>query len=389
MLRESPDLTFQVGALGGMSLEDWSENAKLEPAGVYLRVREPLVVFLLHVSADVVAPVAVAHVGGGSGEIREELEDAPLVVRITGEAKLVAVAAKASPAVVDKRTLRSVALLIGKEGVVDPEGVAEAFHILGFYPLLPVKPPEIYALALQGADYAVEIGIGPFLLGHAVRDAGLVAGLTHGSLVSGIEVAAIVKDIVLGAVVVGGAGEIIGNEGGVAFLEGADAGGGVQVQGGLVAHAVQVSQKTLRIREKVPVPGVAGPSAALVKIVMAKALAHILIGIVPVHVNYHDVHGDIVLLHLAAKGQEFIVREDPVAAPPVAKRPLGRHGDAAGDLHEVPQGGRVVVSVGEEVPVQAVAFRPFSHPAIGPEKMAGRFIHHRPSVPGDDAVFQF
>ena len=108
----------------------------------------------------------------------------------------------------------------------------------------------------------------------------------------------------------------------------------------------------------------------------------------PVHVHNHHVHGDSVLLHFAAQVQELVVGEDPVAAPPVSQRPLRGHGNAAGHLHKVSEGSRVVVAVGKEIPVQAVSRGTLRHPAIGREKMPRRLVHQRPTVAGKNAFLQ-
>ena len=193
MVREDPEALLHRGVLGRVGLEDRGEDAALEPARVEFGVG-----FLhprgLHMAADVVAPVAVADVGGGGGEPGEAGEDLPTGLRVAGEADLVAVAADAAPAVIDHRPagvgtlVRALADDVVEEGVVEPEGVGEAFGVFAEPPLLPVEPPEIDALPLEGTDDGIEVGVGPGFLVDAERDRGL---------------GAVLLDVPLGSVVVG------------------------------------------------------------------------------------------------------------------------------------------------------------------------------------------
>ena len=61
-----PDATLDVGLIGGVSTEDGCEDAELHPAQIQFRI----IGTVLHVAAQVVAPVAEAHVGGRCREVR-------------------------------------------------------------------------------------------------------------------------------------------------------------------------------------------------------------------------------------------------------------------------------------------------------------------------------
>ena len=65
----------------------------------------------------------------------------------------------------------------------------------------------------------------------------------------------------------------------------------MQVQGHLVAKVVHVAEEALRIREKLLLPGVAGPADVLFEfILLAFAKGP---GLVPVHIHDHYVNRDV------------------------------------------------------------------------------------------------
>ena len=295
-------------------------------------------------------------------------------------------ASKPSPAVIDERAFRAAEFLVTEESVVYPERVIEAIDVLVLLPLLPVQPPEVHALALQGADDGVEVGIGPLLLAHTVRNAGTVSFHAHRLRVSLVQVRLFSKHIVPGAVVVVRAGQVILHKGIIAVLVFTDAGSRMKVQGGLETKGVEVVQEAFRVREEFTVPTVSGPSPALAKGIVSKALLHFLIGVMPVHIHYHHIHGDTALAHLPAKVQKFLIRENPVSAPPIAKGVFRRHRNAPCNLYKVSKGGGIVVPVSKYVPVNAVSLLTSGNPVL-----PGRFhrlkqvpcalIHNGPSVP--------
>ena len=110
MRRIRPEFALQTGVLRGVGLEDRGEYAVLEPAGIGLGIGVAGVFLLHHMAANVVAPVAIAHIGSCSREVRKELKHRPFVIRIAGETQLIAVAAEAAPTVIDQRPARILAL---------------------------------------------------------------------------------------------------------------------------------------------------------------------------------------------------------------------------------------------------------------------------------------
>ena len=224
-------------------------------------------------------------------------------------------------------------------------------------------------------DDGVEVGVGPGLLVHPERDGGVVA---------------VVADIAFRAVVVFGAGEIVGHEGGIYLLADADARGRVQVQRGLQLHRVDLVEHAFRIGDQVAVPGVAGPADALVEFVAAQAARGALPGIMPVHVDDHHVDGQLAAAEFPGQADEFIVGVGPEAAPPVAEHEFGRERHFAGHFREIGQCGLVIVSVGEQVKILHAFFRSGRYPfapvaVVFDEDVAGAFIHHGPAVTREDA----
>ena len=187
MVREHPEPLLHCPVLGGVGLEDRGEHAALDPSGIELRV-SALHALRLHVAAYVVAPVAVADVGGGSREPRQVAEHLPGCIGITREADLIAVASDSSPSVIDYGTAGVDALALAlahhviEEGVVQPECIAQIRNIFAELPLLPVKPPEIYSLTLERTDNGIEICISPGLVVNPERNRGLAAVLLYVAL---------------------------------------------------------------------------------------------------------------------------------------------------------------------------------------------------------------
>jgi len=126
------------------------------------------------VAADIVAPIAVADVSGGGGEVRFEGEHGPCGVGVAGETDFVAMIAEAAPAMEQQRAL-ALALHIGEVDVVEPPRGAEIFHAGGVL-LLPIEPEEIHALLFERMVQDVHIVGGEFLVGDVKGHILLVAG---------------------------------------------------------------------------------------------------------------------------------------------------------------------------------------------------------------------
>ena len=131
---KGPRFLVERGALGRVGTQDGTQRTKLEPAYIEFGVYAVGV----HVAADVVAPVAIEHVGGGGVEVGLEVERFPADDGVAREAYLVAVVTQPAPAVVEHRALLAMALHVGEGGIVYPPGVAEPWELLVVESLLPV-----------------------------------------------------------------------------------------------------------------------------------------------------------------------------------------------------------------------------------------------------------
>ena len=337
------------------------------------------------------APITVAYVAGGGCEFRQEAKNAPLFIGVAAETNLIAVAAQASPAVVDDRTLGIFALgyalthLVVEESVIEPESVAQIVGVAAESPLLPVKPPEIDALLLKRMYYGVEVGVSPVHLTYTEWDRGLFA-LAAAALVRAGELPAFLAiDIVLRAVIVGGAGSVVGHESLIAVLVRLYSRCRMEVQGCLVAQVVYLAQELLRIREELFLPAVAGPAYPLSELVLRRILGHKGKGLVPVHVYHHHVDRNVVGAYFPGQIDELEIRILPIAAPPVAEHIFRRKRNAAGYFRKVGERRLVVVSVCEYVKVLPVCAVAAGNPVVpvgihGLEEMSRALVHYRPAV---------
>ena len=162
MVGEAPDAAFDARVFGRMGFEDRSEYAVLQPARVKFRIGR-LLRLMEHVAADVVAPPAVVDVRSRSREVGQVGEHGPCGVGIARKCQRIAVAAQPAPAVVDEGAQFGILTLrMVEEGMVEPEGVRQSGGVFRLFPLLPVEPPEVHAVAFHRFEYGFEIGVGPF-----------------------------------------------------------------------------------------------------------------------------------------------------------------------------------------------------------------------------------
>ena len=146
---EHPRLFIESGILCGVGAQNRAECTELHPAYVHLGVDR----VGAHVSAHVMAPVAVEHVRRCRVEIRLEVERFPAYYGVAREADLIAVVAQSAPTVVEHRSRFAVALHVGERSVVDPPRVAEVGEQFVVAPLLPVEPPEVDAVLLHRVQH--------------------------------------------------------------------------------------------------------------------------------------------------------------------------------------------------------------------------------------------
>ena len=103
-------------------------------------------------------PWGAAHKRYIHGFPNGETESLPGDERVAREAQRIAVASETSPSVINKRTL-VVGFLFGmvEEDMIEPERIRQTGGKLRFFPLLPVKPPEVNTLFLHGTENSIEI----------------------------------------------------------------------------------------------------------------------------------------------------------------------------------------------------------------------------------------
>ena len=348
--RVAPRLLRGEARVRRVQAVDGGEAAQLEPAR-----RHRVVAAAHHVPSDVVGPPEVADVGGRGREARLEAQGVPADDRVPGEAHRGAVArgvgeareghwAATLHATVGRRAL---AARVEVVDVVEHPQRVQAGNRRGAA-LLPVQPPEVHALVLQGVVEAREIGA------HEVP-----VGDVEGHVLPGARIQAQVgADLLIGPLV---AAHPLSR---------------VHVERGEHAPLVQAGQEGRRVREQLPVPGVAGPS---------RADRRVDVGDVPVHVD--DGHGEGQLLGGEAvhERQVLLVAVGVVAAPPVAQQRPRDEGARPGEAEEVPQRLLVVLAVAEHVEVlrpvgQAVAGLTGLNPLVLGEQQRGRVVQ------GGDAV---
>ena len=293
-------------------------------------------------------PPAVADIRGGGREPGLESQGRPGDAGVAGEAQGIAVTAGAAEAAEDQGGMPRLQRM-QVTGMVQHKQRIHA-RIRGAAFLLPVQPPEIHPHVLQGGDDRVFHRADHFPV-RGVKGKALPGGgiLPHGLRHSGIQ-----------------------------FLTGTDAVRRVIVQGYLQSLAMQPGQQLLRLREFLPVPGIARPSGAVFRV----DIRHM-----PVHIQHGDRQGNLLPLKAFHQLHVFLLGIGIVAAPPVAQGKAGHRRHAAGQAQIVPDGPPEITAVGKEVQI-------LSGKAVG--QQAAGFIHthggaviqRRVSAEGQDAVLQ-
>ena len=331
----APRLLGVEHRVGRVQAVDGGEAAELDPAGRHLIVPDPE-----HVAADVVGPPVVADIGGCRRELGLEAQGVPGGDRVPGEADGRAVARGVGEAGEGYGTAAR-----GGAGGVGPDGFGRAGaggsgsvigicalapgvqvvhmveHPQGIQPrdvgvaaLLPVQPPEVDALLLQGMVGVLQVGGREVLVTDIEGD-----GLARGRVAAQPA-----------------------HHGGIGVLVAPDAGSGMEVEGHLHAAVVQGLQEAPGIGEELAVPGVAGPSVADRRVDVHQ---------VPVHVEHGHREGQVLGRETIHEGQVGLLRVAVVAAPPVAQERPRDQGSGAGEAEEVPQRAAIVLPVAEEVQV--------------------------------------
>ena len=282
-------------------------------------------------------------------------------MHVPGEADLVAVIAEAAPAVEDQRPVQALPLHVGEEDVVQPPGGVEA-RDRGVAPLLPVQPPEVHALPLEGVDHVGEVRLREVLVLDLERHV-LLGGRIDPHRPRHRRILRLVR---------------------------LDAGGRVQVHRRVQPLLVDPAEERVGIREVGAVPGVAGPAQPLPRLVLGLALPAQLEGVVPVHVDDQHVQRHVVAVEVLDQLLLLRVGVRPVARPPGAEGEARRHRDLPGHAREVRERAAVVVAVAEEVPVLPLPRCALHHPRprARVEQRALRVVHQRPAVAREQALLE-
>ena len=301
-------------------------------------------------SADVVAPITVEHVGGGRVVVRLEVERFPADDGITRESYLIAVVAQSAPTVIQHRPCVVMTLHICECGIVDPPHVAKSWKLLVVVPLLPVEPPEVDAVAFHRSQHFVIPSLHESF-GRGVPCYILLLGRIHAHPTCHVGVAIL---IILYAI------------------------GRMKVDCCLQLLLLCPLHEASRRGKESLVPCISGPSATS------------FLSVVPVHVHHKYVHRDAVRVHLADELTQFVVAIAPVARPPVAERIAGWQRFFACKDRKVVQSLLVVVAISEEIHVLCLAFvGAMCHPlpVAVVEYVALRVVYECPSASRQQSVF--
>ena len=226
-------------------------------------------------------------------------------------------AAQTAPAVEDERAMVfTIQAHIVVENVVAPEGLTQTIHVFAREVLLPVDPPEVNTLAFAGTDDTIE---------HVVIE---------------LPVAQVPRHTVHGAVEPHVGAQLL-----EVVLIVVDTVGGVQVQGDLQAVSMHPVDESFRIGNRRAVPRPAGPALG-----------------VPVHIENHHVHRNLIALHVVHNLHELITGVALILAVPVAQNVERRHRLAASHFREVAQCLLVLMTVAQEVPVNSILVDGLCHP---------------------------
>ena len=235
--RVVPGASVRLGIARGVRAQDRAGRTELAPAGIGLFVAPA------HVTADVVGPEEAADVARRGCERHLEGEHRKARIGVPGEMDRVPVVAPPRPAGEGQAALPVLGGVVIQEGI-QPEQVGQVGDGARVRVLLPVQPPEVYPVFLQGREDGGEQGV-------------------HVRLGTGIE---------RQRLLCGGVCPHALHEGGVAVLVRGDAIGGMQVQSDMQTLRMEPGQEGLGVGEQLAVPGPAGPAV-----------------FVPVHVQHHVV----------------------------------------------------------------------------------------------------
>ena len=137
---------------------------------------------------------------------------------------------------------------------------------------------------------------------------------------------------------------------------------GMQVQRDLQSFLVQVPEERLGIRKQQTIPAITCPALGVSRLIFLLRKPAQAERLVPLHIDDQHVERHVVLVKTVHEFVEFLVGVGPITRPPRAEGEARRQRNGPGDLDEVGERLLVVVAIGEEVPVLALARRPLQDP---------------------------
>ena len=157
----------------------------------------------------------------------------------------------------------------------------------------------------------------------------------------------------------------------VGLLIGTDTVCRMHIQSDFHISFVKPVHKLLGIREKLPVPGISGPTASILRINIHQ---------MPVHIYYSYRKRDLLPLKAFHQLFVFLLRIFVITAPPVSKHPAGQKGRPAAEIIQILNCLLIPVPITEEIEIYAV-LRTHFHPSVLRDCHTAAVIHNRKSVP--------
>ncbi len=243
----------------------------------------------------------------------------------------------------------SISCIIQKMIVIQhPQGI----HSLqpGYAALLPVDPPEINSLLLKGMMQILKISLHKLLVRH-VKDNGQTAPRIHPERLS---------HLFIGILII------------------ADTICRMHIQSHMQPLVMKPGKEGLRIRKKLPVPGITRPAAPVLFPDIHQ---------MPVHIDNR--HGKGNFLPGKAFDQLLVafLCIPVIPAPPVAKCIPGNHGHSAAEPVKILNAGKIIVSIAPEIQILLLTLPPF-HPAVPADYQRFAVIHQRIAQHGYQAVLK-
>ena len=194
--------------------------------------------------------------------------------------------------------------------------------------LLPVNPPEIYALFLLRVKYALKIRFQEFSAGNIKINRFFLICINISQFL---------------------------RYGKIAVLICADSTCRVKIQTYFHSMFMQPCKKSLRFREIFFIPCVACPGASVFRVHLIYKM--------PVHIHYAYGKRNFLLLKTGDKSFVAFFCISVVTAPPVSQRESWKHGRFSCKSVKIPQSFLIIISIGKEINICSLSL-PWQNPAI-------------------------